>query len=96
MCDCRKALEEDKDGLIAAFIAKNHKGAGPDRIEFEGVVFPLIRTKEGVIKMGCVTTSNLKVAVKGKVRPVSVPVMHSFCPFCGVKYGGEVEVANEG
>lgn len=91
MCDCRNRLEEDKEGFIAAFVARNHKGAAATRIDFDGVAFPMIRTEGDGIKLGCVTTSNLKVVVEGKKKPVIVPVMHSFCPLCGAKYGQEGE-----
>jgi hypothetical protein len=95
MCDCRGGLEKDEDGAIAAFIARNHKGAATESISFEGVAFPLFKSASGSLSMGCVTTSTLKVKVGGKVKPVSVPVMHGFCPFCGGKYGQEKIFAGE-
>jgi hypothetical protein len=42
--------------------------------------------EEGAVKMRCVTYSNVKVTVEGRKKAVSITVLHTFCPFCGVKY----------
>jgi hypothetical protein len=86
MYKCRSELEKDTQGAIKAFIAKGHKGALVEKIDFEGLAFPFTRIADGATRLGCVTTSILKVTVQGKARQVTVPVMHGFCPFCGVKY----------
>lgn len=86
MCDCRKEIEADKDGAVAAHISKKYKGAPVVKIDFDETAFPFARDSNGAVKMRCVTYSNIKVTAEERKRPVSVTILHSFCPFCGVKY----------
>lgn len=85
MCNCMKELEEDKEGLVAAFVERRYKGSHLERINFDGVAFPMSRDN-GAVKIRCVTYSTMKADVDKRTRPASVTVLHSFCPFCGGKH----------
>jgi hypothetical protein len=85
MCECRKELEQDSSGAIAQHISRKFRGAPTNKIDFDEVAFPMVRV-EGAVKMRCVTYSNVKVTVEGRKKAVSITVLHTFCPFCGVKY----------
>jgi hypothetical protein len=84
MCDCRKHLEADEQGKIKEFIAKQK--ATIKSINFKGIGFPWIREADGTSKLMCVTLSILEVETNEKKRTIKVDIMHTFCPFCGVKY----------
>lgn len=86
MCDCRTQLEQDSDGKIKENVAKKFKGAEIDGIDFNEIAFPLSRNAEGAVRMRVLTISTLKVALKGLNKLAKVTILHSFCPFCGVKY----------
>ena len=86
MCDCRKQIEEDQNGAIASYISRKYKGATAGKTDFHEVAFPFKRDDSGAVKMSCVTYSTVKVSVEGKEKPVKVTILHSYCPFCGVKY----------
>ncbi|MBT0664744.1 hypothetical protein KI809_10575 [Geobacter pelophilus] len=91
MCNCRTTLESDEQGSIKEFLAKHHK-ATIKRSSFKETAFPIVKSKDGSTKMLCVTYSTLNVETNKKKKPIDVTIMHSFCPFCGVKYGQEAAV----
>jgi len=84
MCDCIKALENDESGKIKEFVARQK--ATVKKINFNQIGFPWIRSADGSTRLGCVTLSILEVETTEKKRPIKIDIMHSYCPFCGVKY----------
>jgi hypothetical protein len=84
MCKCIAEIEEDAHGKIKEFIAK--KKATVKELKLTGLCFPLIRMADGSTKLGYCTSSKLEVKTNEKKRPIIVDIMHTFCPFCGVKY----------
>lgn len=86
MCNCRKDLQEDKDGLAAAYVARKHKGATIKSAELVEYAFPFVQRKDGSKTLLCVTTTTLRVETNERKRPVDITILHTYCPFCGEKY----------
>lgn len=84
MCKCIEQLKADEGGLIAKFVAKQK--ATIKKIEFNQVGFPFIRRVDGSTKLGMATLSVMEVETNEKKRPMKIDILHTFCPFCGVKY----------
>lgn len=87
MCKCIEQLKLDEGGLIAKYVAKQK--ATVKKIEFNQVGFPFIRRADGSTQLGMATLSVLEVETHEKKRPVKIDILHTFCPFCGVKYGDD-------
>jgi len=88
MCDCRKSLESDEAGKIKEFITKHHK-ATIKSMSFKEIAFPISQSERNGLKLRCVTYSTLEVQTNEKKKPIKVEILHSFCPFCGMKYTEE-------
>jgi hypothetical protein len=54
--------------------------------DFREITFPMVRSAEGKVTMKMVSYSTLRVETNEKKRPIDVPILHAYCPFCGVKY----------
>lgn len=87
MCKCIEQLKADEGGLIAKFVAKQK--ATIKKIEFNQIGFPFIRRADGSTTLGMATLSVMEVETHEKKRPVKIDILHTFCPFCGVKYHSE-------
>jgi hypothetical protein len=83
-CNCIETLKADESGKIAEFVAR--KKATVKKISFNGLGFPWIRKEDGSAKLGCATLSILEVELNEKKKPLKIDILHSYCPFCGVKY----------
>jgi hypothetical protein len=84
MCDCRKDLRADEEGKVRDFVAKKYK-ATVKSSDLHEVAFPFVRGEAG-ISLRSVTYSTLRVETNERKKPVVVDILHSYCPFCGVKY----------
>ena len=85
MCECRQNLKDDKEGLIAAHVAKKYRGATIKSSDLHEVAFPLVRS-EGGVSLRMVTYNTLRVVTNERKKYVVVDILHSYCPYCGVKY----------
>ncbi len=83
-CNCIETLKADESGKIAEFVKR--KKATIKKINFNGLGFPWIRKEDGSTKLGCATLSILEVETNEKKKPIKIDILHSYCPFCGVKY----------
>lgn len=84
MCDCIEILKKDESGKIKEFVARQK--ATVKKISFNQLGFPWIKNDDGSTKLGCATLSVLEVETNEKKRPIKIDILHSYCPFCGVKY----------
>lgn len=89
MCKCIETLKADEHGLIAKFVAKQK--ATVKKIEFNQIGFPWIRNTDGSNRLGMATLSILEVETHERKRPLKIDILHTFCPFCGVKYNQDSE-----
>lgn len=60
-------------------------------VRMRGVAFPII----GEI-ITCRTYNALHVTLDGQKKPMEESMFHTFCPFCGKKYGVDDVKAGEG
>lgn len=85
MCDCMKKIETGDGEQLQKWLAQKHKATLKDA-DFREVTFPMIRDSDGNTTMKMVSYSTLRVETNEKKKPIDVPILHSYCPFCGVKY----------
>ena len=78
MCVCvrdieNKAKETFSDGRFKRAVLS---------VRMDGVVFPIHHND-----VGMKTSNQLEVTLSGQKKRPTVTMMHSYCPFCGEKYG---------
>lgn len=85
MCNCMTEIAADKDGAIKAHLAKRYRVTVKEA-NIKEFSFPLRRDADGSTRLACVTCSTLRVESNERKKFIDVTIMHTFCPFCGVKY----------
>ena len=85
MCECLKELEKGCGDKLAEWLKSKHKATFKSA-EYREVAFPLVREESGATRMMSTTYSTLRISINEKKKPVDCTIIHTFCPFCGVKY----------
>ena len=75
MCNCISEVKEKMP-------KEDSKGRRIEKVEFMSVSFIM----EGKGKIAMKTHSDVEVTVEGIKKPITIPIIHNYCPFCGVKY----------
>jgi hypothetical protein len=78
MCDCVKRIEEKTK---ESFTESKRFKKPVVRVQLDGVAFP-----RGTGALGMRTYNDLLVYLEGQKKKERVAMLHTFCPFCGVKY----------
>jgi hypothetical protein len=83
-CACIESLKKDESGKIAEYLARQK--ATVKKIDMKQIAFPLVKKEDGSTELRCTTLSVLEVETNEKKKPLKIDILHSYCPFCGVKY----------
>jgi hypothetical protein len=79
MCDCISKIEEK----ATAQLQEQPKFKKPvTKVRMQGVVFPLIGNT-----LTTRTCNMLEIELEGQKKRPEMTISHSYCPFCGEKYG---------
>ena len=77
MCDCVEELEEK----IKAFATEQKQFKKPIKeVKLKGCIFTMVGNM-----MTTKTSSTFSIELEGQKKKVDMPVVQSFCPFCGEK-----------
>ncbi len=79
MCNCITELKEPTNW-------KDKKGAVPLEVSIDQAI-SFKKDEAGISHVFAVTVSRVELTFAHRRTPVNVTTGHSFCPFCGTKYG---------
>lgn len=78
MCDCITEIEKKATEKLQA---DNPFNKPVKKVELKGVTFSLVGNT-----MSAKTMNELEIELDGQKKRPTMPVVHSFCPFCGEKF----------